>query len=321
MSITVTQLIELRLREWSRDYFKLNAPAAAGAVPVLSPVGEGRGRTFEYQIVNVSGAQLIGAPVNLTNETANLTPASLSLDTESFTLDNIDLGVFQISDSTADAFTTQAGGPSAVDEFVQSLMSRAYATHSLRTKQAAIAQLPFESLDVGDESFKAALDAVLLRVELVSGVRPNTILLGREAVTELSQRNFVRDFPAIAITTTTEARTGYANEESVRNYLQVAHGLRLVVDATAWKPTALDPREFIWKDAGVLTYVGGDGLGRQATMNTMVQYNSEIAKYEVRRNSGIQRIGFSVAAEGIFTVHARNPESGVCFSVDGSSSL
>jgi hypothetical protein len=317
MSVNVAQLIEMRLREWSRDYFKLTAPAAAGIAPVLNPAGEGRGRTFEYQVVAGDGAILVGSPANLTTETANLTPLTVSLDTESITLDAIDIGVYQISDSTADAFTTQAGGPSAVDDFMQRLMTRVYATHSLRTRQESIAQLPFESLDVREESFKADLDAVLIRVELASGVRPDTILLGREEVVELSQRNFVRDFPAISLISTGQARTGYANEDSVRNYLKVAHGLDLVVDATSWKSDPSAPKEFIWSGAGVLV----NKAQGQPTLSTCVQYNGEIAKFEVRRNSGIQRIGWSAACESIFKVHSRNPETGTVFTTLGGSSF
>lgn len=314
MAINKTQLLEIAIRELSRDYFKAKTPFAAGACPVLNPVG-GAGLTFDYQIVDGSGARTVGLPTFLTSETADLTDANIGLDTVSFALDQIDLGVFRISDSTADAFTAQAGGKDAVAEFMESLMSRAYVTHSLTARISGEAQLDAEILDTKSEDFKAELDDLLLRVLLRTGVRPNTILLDPQSVRDLSLRDFVRDFPAVAIYSGDKARTGYANVENVRAYFAAAHGLNLVVDENAWQPSPSDDRKFVWEGSGLLTFVGG----AQDTLNTFVQTGSEIARYEVRRNSGRQRIGYSVAAEGIWKVHARNPETGAIFSTTGSS--
>jgi hypothetical protein len=315
MSITKADLLELAIRDLARDYFKETRPKFAPAAPILNPVAGVNGLSYAYQVVDGSGAEVIGAVTTLSNEAGNLTPASIALDSVTFTLDQIDLGVFQISDSTADAFTAQAGGGSATDEFVASLMSRAYVRHSQTARAACFAQLDAEVLDVNDESFKEDMDDLILKKLLETGVRPNTIVLDPKSVKALSKRNFVRDFGAIALTATAQVRTGWANEDSVRAYLAGAHGLDLVVDDSGYRTSSVAPRQFIWEGAGVLCHVGG----KFATMNTMVQYSGEIAKLEVRRNAGIQRIGFSVAAEGIWLVHARNPETGCIFSTTGSS--
>jgi hypothetical protein len=322
MALTKADIIELRLRELLRDYFQLNRPAAEAACPVLLPVADSRGLNFEYQYVDASGAELVGDPAVLTTETQLLTDASIGLDKQSFSLDQYDLGVFRISDSTADAFTTavdvnaEVGARvDAAGEFSRSILSRAYALHSRRLKVEAEAQLAGEVLNFTDSTFPSDLADVLNDILKASGKRPNTIVLGPDDLTVLAAQDFIRDFAAISITSTDKARTGYANESDVAAYFAGKHQLRLVTDATAWRPTSVAAREFIWQQRGALVYV--DGLA--STLRTAVQYSGEIAKVEVRRNSDRSRIGFNVPGEAIFKIHAFNPETGRYISTDGSS--
>lgn len=307
MALDKSQFVALRIRELARNYFKLTAPAAAGFAPTIRPQA-GEGLSFTYNFVSGSGARLVGEPAVLTTESQLLTEANIALGSETINLDAFDLGVFTVSDSTADAFGATVDEGGAANEFVEALMSRAYANHSLTTRQRAAAELPQETLPI-DGDYADALDDVIMAVLLGSGYRPNTIIMGPETVVKLSRQDFVRDFPSVSIVAADKARTGWAGENDVRSYFAGKHGLNLVVDETSWQPGVGQPGEFVWAEGtAALGYVGG-GF-RQSTMQTLIQRNNELVRIEVRRNSGRQRVGFNVPAEGIWKAHAPNPESG-----------
>ena len=316
MAIDKSQMIELRIRELARNYFLQNRPEAAGIAPILQPVRDAQGLTYEYQFVSAPNAGLVGRLDTLTSETANLTTRALGLGSKSVTLDNIDVGVYPISDSTSDAFFAQVGR-NAADVFVELLVSKAYAEHSFSVHDTAAADLDGEVLDVED-GFDSDLKDLMVEILRDCGQRPNTIIMGPADVATLSKQDFVRDFPSVSITSGDKARTGWAGENDVRSYFAGAHGLNLIVDNTGYRPTdENDPREFAWQGRAALGF-SSDGFASD-TLKTFVQYSGEILRTEVRRNSGVQRIGYSVAAEGVWKVEATAPETGRYLSLDGTS--
>lgn len=311
MSLNKTQFLRLRIRELARDYFMRERPAAEPFARLAKPTNEGNGLSFEYNFVQDSAALLVGDPAVMTQETDTYTNVGVTLGTETLTLNNYDIGIMRVSESTADAFTSQVEPSSASDYFVRSLLSRAYVAHSRSVRQAAEAQLATEVIVI-DADYADNLQELIRQVELESR-RPNAILMDPMAVDALAKQDFVRDFPSVAVAINasgdqTSRRSGWANEQMVAAYFLGKHQLQLVVDDSRWKPTIGAPVEFVMGGAQILGYTGA-GLGID-TLSTAIQYSGEIVKVAVRENSGTDRIGFNVPCEGIWKIHGVNPESG-----------
>lgn len=312
MAYPSNQQLQGQITSLQRRYFEERAPKAAGIAPIRNPVG-GLGRSFQYTYVTLSGDQLYKRG-GVMSKGDSLQRIHMEIARKTFELSRWNVGQFDLDEATANAFIdTQDLTPAF---WTENLMSQLYKVHCESVLDEAIASLDSEALDLTALTFERDLAALMTEIGK-TGVRPNTIALGPEALDVLSTATFVANRSSLA------ASNGNVYNGSPRvdraglaAYFRSAFGLNLVeIDTTAGAVDSSDEivvaSDYIFSDKGILGVVGGE-----RGYDTLFTAVSNIGPARNKVVDVEDYIGFSVQCEGDWHIEPANPETGIVLDLN-----
>lgn len=170
----------------------------------------------------------------------------------------------------------------------------------------------FDSTDPGYD-IVTAFNTNIRTIELATGDRPNTLLLGREVADALKTFDQVQEGVAMASSASDFRRSGAIDDGHLEAWFRDKLRLDLIVDSTS--VTSVGGADN-WLNDGSYAYMAvtrennAPGAFKTLTVNTPDR-SGELVDFYVRETSGAQAIGWNVLADSRSQVKLVDPKRGL----------